>query len=206
VATKDEKLKGNNLYIVLVLVSLLVVGVTVIVTKTLIGSIAINTKVVSAKSLAKKQLTADLTAAPQLVDAYSALGSQSQVLADALPNTADFPGLIVTLENMGNNAGIQLKSVDPNAGGGAVSIAAPGGATTSSVSTPGPETYPFAVSFSGTYDGLQKFLSEVETSARPMRVIGLELSGSGSSLTGDIDMQTFYQAQGQLPFSEETIK
>jgi hypothetical protein len=112
--------------------------------------------------------------------------------------------LIVTLENMSNNSGLQLKSVAPNSGGGTVSAA--GAATTSSPLAATAQTYPFSVTFGGTYDGLQKFLSQVETSARPMRVVGLELSGSGNALTGEIDMQTFYQAKAQLPFSEETIK
>jgi Tfp pilus assembly protein PilO len=111
--TKTEKLSGNNLMIVLLLVTFLVVGISALLARALTGSIVLDTKVVKAKTTANKNLTADLTAAPQLVQAYSALGPEAQTLSDALPNDSDFPGLIVTLENMSNAAGLKLKSVAP---------------------------------------------------------------------------------------------
>lgn len=202
-ATKSDKLNGNNLYVVLMLVSLLVVGASALIVKTLIGSIALDTKVVSAKRLAKKQLTSDLSAAPQLVDAYNALGPQAQVLSDALPSTSDFEDLIVTLENMTNTAGLQLKSVTPTAVASATTTTPAAGASSGSSS---PQPFPFSITFAGDYTGLQKLLTQLETSARPMRVVGLQVSGSGSSLSGEVDIQTYYQAQATLPFSEETVK
>lgn len=213
-ANKDkqasDKLAGNNLYVVLVLVTLLVVGGSAIVTKFLIGSVSINTKVVSAKNAANKQLQADLQAAPQLIDAYKALGSQQQVLADALPETADVPDLIVTLNNMANNSGITLESVAPNeAGDTSASGAAPAsgsGSGGASVSVPTPTPYAFSITFQGSYPSLTRMLNEIETSARPMVIQGVELTGTGSDLTGTIDLETFYQAAGQLPFGEETIR
>jgi hypothetical protein len=210
-ATKDEKLTGNNLYVVLTLVTLLAVGITVLIGKALVGSISLDSKVVTAKNTAKNQLTSDVQAAPQLVEAYSSLGTQAQTLADALPNDSDFPGLIVTLENMTTADGLQLKSVSPTAAGTAAPIAsetptAGTSTTTSGVSAPAPQTYPFSVAFDGSYAGLLKLLGQVENSARPMRVVGIQLSGSGSAMSGEVDLQTFYQPAAQLPFGEETIK
>jgi Tfp pilus assembly protein PilO len=203
-ANKAEKLSGNNLMIVLLLITFLVVGASVLIVKALVGSIALDVKVVSAKSKADKQLTQDVTAAPMLVDSYSALGAQAQTLSDALPNDSDFPGLIVTLENMSNSVGIKLKSVAPVT---AVTVTVPTTTPVASAdSTPTPQTYPFSITFDGTYTAVKNLLALVETSARPMRVVGLQLTGSGSNMSGEIDMQTFYQDKGQLPFSTETIK
>jgi hypothetical protein len=39
-----------------------------------------------------------------------------------------------------------------------------------------------------------------------MRVQGVQLSGTGGALSGEINLETFYQAAAQLPFGEETIK
>jgi hypothetical protein len=69
-----------------------------------------------------------------------------------------------------------------------------------------PQTYPFSISFDGNYTSMLKMLGFVETSARPMRVVGLQFTGNGSSMSGELDLDTYYQAKGQLPFSKEAIK
>jgi Tfp pilus assembly protein PilO len=205
VTSNQEKLKGNNLYIVLVLVSLLIVGATAIIAKSLIGTISINTKVVTAKDTANKQLGADLQAAPQLVDSYEALGSQQQTLNDALPNDVDFPDLLVTLDNISNNSGVTLKAVSPDQSGTATTTL-PSAPSTGSVNAPQPQTYGFSISVEGSFASLGRLLNAIETSARPMRVVGVQISGTGSDVTCSFDIDTYYQGAGQLPFSTESIK
>jgi hypothetical protein len=163
------------------------------------------------------------------------LGQTANILADALPNTADFPGLIVMLENMSNDSGVSLKSVTPS---GAVSLATGAGAATATPTAPTassvtsvassslasgtgggatgtssgstaaatPKTYSFSLEFDGTYVGLLKLLGDLQTSARPIRIAGMQLAGSGAQLSGTLTLQTFYQDKAQLPFSTETIK
>lgn len=201
--SNQEKLKGNNLYIVLLLVSLLVVGATAIIAKSLIGTISTDTKVVAAKTTANNQLSTDLQAAPQLIDSYQSLGSQQQTLSDALPIYSDLPDLLVTLENMSNSSGLTLTSVAPDISAGA-SVAVTPGAPSSSLSQPQP--YGFTIALVGSYASVGRMLTQLETSARPMRVVGLQLSGTGSDLTVNLQIDTFYQAASQLPFSTETIR
>ena len=55
-----EKLSTNNLIIIMLLISLLAIGATVLVGKALVGSIVRDNKVVSAKQLADKNLKTDL--------------------------------------------------------------------------------------------------------------------------------------------------
>lgn len=200
---KTEQLSGNNLVIIVLLITLLVVGVSVLVGKSLVTTIARDSKVDKKKVAAEKQLKADVEAAPNLVDAYKQLGDKTPVLADALPNTPDFPSLIVTLENMSHIAGMKLKTVTP----AAVASDETTGTTANDISVaPKPQPYKFTISVSGGYPGMNRLMSLIETSARPMRVLDIQLTGSGSALTGNIDLETFYQDKAQLPFSKETVK
>jgi hypothetical protein len=203
-ATKVEaKLSGNNLIIVLVLVTLLVVGITGLAAKFLVASIVLDTKVIAAKSLADKNLTEDLKAGPKLVDAYNALGSKANVLADALPNTADFPSLIVELENISGVTGVHMKTVTPAV---VSAVAAAGAAPAASGDVPTPQTYTYTITFDGTYASLLGVLGSLETSARPMRVVGMQASGVGSAMSVQLDVETFYMDKAHLPISKETIK
>jgi hypothetical protein len=236
-ASNSKQLSNNNLMIIMVLVTLLVLGATGLVGKALVASIVRDTKVVSAKNKADKQLKDDLAAAPNLVNNYQRLGASANILADALPNNSDFPGLIVLLENMSNDSGVSLKSVAPSTSSGATGTAAAastptaptsssvgsvassslssasGGSssgttstTTGSATQASPQTYNFSLAFDGTYVGLLKLLGDLQTSARPMRIVGMQLAGSGAQLSGSLSLQTFYQDKAQLPFSTETIK
>jgi|ERR1700683_1073503 len=203
-------LSANNYMIIFVLITLLVLGVTALGGKLLVTSILRDGKVVKAKSVAITNLNSDITNAPQLVDSYQALGDKAQVLTDALPSTPDFPSLIVALEAMGNGAGLTIKAISPTqvaAGGTATGSAGSGAVASSDPSVPPlPQAYDFTINFSGGYGALQKFLGEVEVSARPMRVTGVQVVGTGSSLSGELSVATDYQAAAQWPFGTETIK
>lgn len=235
-ASDKQQLSNNNLMIIMVLITLLVLGATALIGKALVTSIVRDTNVVSAKNKADKQLKDDLAAAPSLVQAFQGLGQSANTLADALPTTSDFPGLIVLLENISNDSGMTLKSVSPSASTtgatGTTATTTPTAPTASSVtsaasssltsgsggsgSTTGaasgsamqaaPKTYDFALDFDGSYVGLLKMLGDLQTSARPIRIVGMELSGSGTQMSGTLTLETFYQDKAQLPFSTETIK
>lgn len=215
--TTKPKLSNNNLMIVMVLISLLVVGVSALVGKALVSSILRDTKVISAKSKADKQAKEDVTSAPKLVDAYNVLGSVANTLNDALPDSKDMPGLLVTLENMSNDSGLGLKSITPAVL--AIAASAPisdqngqsSAATSSSAASSGstvatPNPFNLVIDYDGSYPALAKFLGDIEQSVRPMKVTSVTMNGNGSALTGEIDLTTYWQSPAQLPFSTETIK
>jgi hypothetical protein len=208
-----KQLSNNNYLIVLLLISLLVLGGTVLVGKGLVNGILRDTKVLTAKNKANEQLIKNLDAAPQLVDRYKALGAKQDLIADALPNTTDLPGLMALLENMSASGGINLKSIAPSlttvATGPAATTGtatATAGTTTGTVTPPAPQAYNVSLAFDGTYASLQKLLEGIEQSARPMRVTAMQLSGTGSSLSVQLETTTFYQDKARLPISTETIK
>jgi Tfp pilus assembly protein PilO len=200
-----QKLSGGNFMIVMLLITFLVVGVSAIAAKTLFASIRRDMKVVSAKNTADKQMKENLKAAPLLVDDFNALGEKKTLLDNALPTTVDFPSLMVVSENMTAIAGLKLKSIEP------MLAAVPDAAATTVSKTngseaPKPQTYAFTLTVDGTYDSLQRFLAEVEVSARPMRVVGVQMNGSSKSMSAQIDLETYYQGKATLPLGKETIK
>jgi hypothetical protein len=213
-------LAGNNLIVVLVIVTILVVGVTGLLGKMLVSTIIRDQKVVSAKIKADDQLKENLENAPKLVESYRSLGPLARVLEDALPTTRDFPSVLVTMENIGINSGVKLKAVSPalvasNGGGAEASNTATGTTqtsgtveptTSSSATAPTPQNFMFTTTFDGTYPSLLSFMRNLELSARPMRVVNMQLTGTGSALSGSVDVQTFYQTKAELPFSTEVIE
>jgi Tfp pilus assembly protein PilO len=199
---KTDQMSSSNLIIMMLLITLIAVGVTVLVSKSLVTTIIRDGKVVQKKSAAEKQLTKDVDAAPNLVSSYGELNEKGAVLADALPNNPDFPSLIVTLENMSRTAGLKLKNVAPSL---ATSDTEPQATGDSSVA-PVPQPYKFSVGFTGGFVGLSKLLTTLETSARPMRVLDIQLTGGGSSLNGLLDVETYYQAKAVLPIGKEIVK
>ncbi len=199
-----DNLSTNNLMIVLLLLTLIIIGASGLVAKTLITGLIRDTKVLSAENKANKALDENLEAAPQLISSYQSLGPTSRVLADALPNDSNFPGLIVALENIAADASVTLKSVAPAQ---VLAVDAPADASSSSaIEPPKPMVYAYTVTFDGSYTSLQRFLGNLEIYGRPMRVRTIKLSGSGSSLSGSMDIETYYQAKATLPIAKETIE
>jgi hypothetical protein len=225
--TDKKQMSSNNLIIVMVLVSLLVLGIAVVASKVLIGGIVLDSRVLKVKMATDNTLKQDVTAAPELINSFNALGNEATELNDALPAGVDYPSLIVELENMANTAGVTLTSVDnsepsltasPGAGGATstasdTSGSAAVGSTTGSASGvsgsgtgSGPQQFQFSISTTSTYDQIQKLLTEIESSVRPMEVTGTTLNGAGSALQGTIDVTTWYEPPATLPFGTETVK
>lgn len=210
---KVDSISANNLLLILLLVSLIVIGATGLVAKSLIVGIIRDTKVLSATNKAKSTLDKNLQSAPKLVSEFEGLEQRMRdTLADALPNDNDFPSLIVALENIASDSNFILKSVAPgqvmvsqSANSGTVSTTSADSGT-GSIEPPRPKPYVYTVAFDGSYISLLKFMNDLELYTRPMRVTSLKLSGTGNALSGTVDVQTFYQDKAALPYAKEIIK
>jgi hypothetical protein len=203
-ATSTKKPMSNTNYGALMLVlTLVVIGVAGLVGKTLAETVVTDTKVVLAKNKANDQLKKNLEVAPRLIDNYNALGESKTLIANALPNTADLPGLIGVLENMSSSVGVTLKSVTPSSSVG-TSVDVSVTATDAEATTP--KAYNVSLAFDANYAALQKLLDGIERSARPMRVTAIQLTGSGASLSVQMELSTFFQDKATIPFKMEVVK
>lgn len=205
-----ENLSSNNLLIVLLLISFIVVGTTGLVSKTLIVGLIRDTKVLKAENKANDILDKNIEAAPKLVTAYHELGANStRVLEDALPEKSNLPGLIVALENIANESNTSFKSIAPAQFTSALlgtTASTSASSTSGAVPSAKPQTYAFTMAFDGSYASVQRLMADLESYTRPMRVTAIKMSGSGSALNGTVDIETYYQEKATLPLAKENIK
>ncbi len=202
ISKAGAKLNDNNYIIVILLISLVVMGITAIVGKSLVTTVIRDTKVMAKKDAADKQLGKNLVTSVDLINNYRALNEKQKLIDTSLPNTRDFSGLIAMLEKMSGSAGITLKGVTPSVlGASALSATAPtaAGATVQ-------KTLLFSVSVAGSYASLSAFLEAAEHASRPIRVTSIQIAGSGSQLTAEINMTTYYQDKASIPIKMEEVK
>jgi Tfp pilus assembly protein PilO len=200
-ATEAAQLSNNNYFIILGLITLLVLGVGVFAAKIFISDIRHSSKVLTSDNIANRQLDSDLSAAPLLIASYNTLSAQSMVtLKDAMPATSDFPGLISLLESAGNQDGILFSAISPSLTNDA-SAPTPDSTTTGSY-----QTLDASASFSGTYPSLVKLITSLEQSARPITIDSIDMSGSSTSISGTLNITTYYEDKASLPFTTGNIK
>jgi len=205
-ATKQTKPMSLVTYLVIMaVVTLLVIGVAVVAGRMVVADIILQSKVQSAKTKANNQVLANLAAAPKLVDSYHKLGATAALLNDALPNNSDImpvdsdtPGFVAMVENIALQSGVALKSYTPSVE--TTSLAAAG------ADMPTPQAVGATLSIDCTYQSLQKLLGNLETSARVIRVNSIQLSGSASKMTAQLDITTYYMSKATIPFKQGALK
>ena len=197
VAKRDNK--ANNYIAVVAVIAVVVVVACGLVVRALLGTIILNGKLIGYTSQANTDLHTKLKNIPILINNYNALGSNQQLLSDAVPTSADFPALVSISQAMSADAGVVLSSVSPDTTTGTTSTAP---ATGTVPVTP----YSFDVQISGTYAQVVQFFKDVQLSARPMKVVSTQISGDSSSLQVSATIQTYYQAAANTADQTETLK
>lgn len=200
---QDKTLSTNNFIIIAALVSLLALMAAVLIGRILVNQALLNTKVIQKKSAASKQLKSNLDAIGPLTSNFQNLGPTAQIARDALPTTANFPGIVSLMENVTATSGVSLKTIDSGVNGAPAPVA---GVTTPTTPVAGPQQTSFTASVNGNYGGLLAFLQNIEASARPMRVTDITLGGSANALQGAFQITSYYQPAAQLDLKMETIK
>jgi Tfp pilus assembly protein PilO len=198
--------KANNYVAIVAVITVLIVLLCGFFAKALIGSIIINGKLILDTNQAKNDLDTKLKNIPILIDNYNSLGSKQQLIADALPSTADFPGLVSIAQAMSSDSGVTLKSISPDASGAAAAAPATASPTAAAPSSSQPTPYQFDVEIVGTYSQVVQYFQDVELSARPMKVISTQLSGDGTALQVSSVLQTYYEGSANTADQTETLK
>ncbi|HSX14521.1 MAG TPA: hypothetical protein VLE72_01235 [Candidatus Saccharimonadales bacterium] len=218
---KKPRLSTNALIALSAVAVALVVIIVLVFGRSLIKRIGHNNAVITKKASAEKQLKQNLANLPGLSQAYSNLGPTKTVINDALPTTASFPDLVATIESIAGTSGVALQSVSPAlVSSAAASSAAPTSSSpsaavqsingtsssTTSVQPSGPQPYQFSMSIQGNYDSLVKFLHNLQLSARPIIISGVQVTGTNDALTATVTGQTFYFNPQVLEDKTEVVK
>lgn len=112
-------------------------------------------------------------------------GTNSRIVLDSLPTSYDFPALISSVSSILSSAGITNPSISGT----------DQTATASNTPMPSPQPVPIVLSVGGTgsYGAVQQLVSAFERSTRPFDITNIQLSGSSSSMTINLQMTTYYQ-------------
>ncbi|HTH72235.1 MAG TPA: hypothetical protein VL737_02620 [Candidatus Pristimantibacillus sp.] len=186
--------------------------------KSLVGQMAYQNRVMSAKKAALKQLQSDLKARDTLAQSYGNFvdqspnilggdpagtadkdGDNAKLVLDALPSKYDFPALTTSLEKViiGQNLRILGISGTDDEANQAENQTSP---------NPQPVPMPFQVQVSGSYTSVQSLVDVFLRSVRPFQIETMELSGDETSMTASISAQTFYQPEKSLEIKTEVVK
>jgi hypothetical protein len=174
----------------------------------------------------KKRIQNDLATQQRYLDSLKAsIGhfhaalpdDQLRAINDFIPSNPDFPGLLLTLNNIANAANLQLDSVDIGEIG-QLAATSPTGNSTETAATQPPSAQ--AASAAGvnlqvqdaavvvkngsSYESFKRFITLVESSQRLMDVVSLNfnVSGSQSGAAGadqqfGIHIRTYYLQSGR---------
>ena len=208
---QKQEMKTSNYIGLLVAITILVILVGGLAVKSLGASFLLNQRIITKKNVAQKTLAADVVSAQAVTGQYQALGEQSKLISDALPNGVDIPGLANAIEAMATSSGAQLSDVSSS---GAAATTTPStttpSATTSTAATvtssTAPTPLPISISASVSYANLPRFLSSIEGSLRPITISDIQLSGTNAKLIITITATTYYQNPVTFTVTKETVK
>ncbi|MCA9327143.1 type 4a pilus biogenesis protein PilO [Candidatus Saccharibacteria bacterium] len=210
--------KANTMVVIVVSAATFLTVFSLVATKTLISQAQYQNRVIAAKKEARDTLKNDLDAVKDLKTSYEAFlettqnviggnpegtgqqdGDNAKIVLDALPSSYDFPALVTSLESLVASQGVSIKSIS------GIDEEASQAANDAS-SAPQPVAMPFTLSVSGNYESIQKAISALERSIRPIQLKSVEVAGNQADLTLTIDAQTYYQPAKSLKINTKVVE
>lgn len=176
-----------------------------------------NNKVLSKKYAAAQILSNNLANAQQLKKEVDDLvanqdlasvknnpnDANTKSVLDALPTTFDPAALATSLQQVIlSRSGVSIESitVPPDVD------ASQAGNNAATATTTGPQEVQFTVVVNGTYDKVRTMVKDLERTIRPMKITGMTLNGSDSSLRATFSVTTYYQPAQSVSLGQEVVK
>lgn len=171
-----------------------------------------NNAVMAAKQKASDQLTKNLTNVQELVKEVDALVADTGLASvktdeedpntksvlDALPITFDPAALATSLQQVVlASSGLSIESI---------TVPQEVEATSEEAMQATPQEVPFSFIVSGSYEGIKKALVDIERTIRPIKVTGINLTGTDNNLRATVEAVTYYQPTKTVKLGEVIIK
>jgi len=191
---------------------------SLVASKSLIGQMTYQNRVISAKKAAVSQLKDNINATTSLVNSYKAFvntsqnvlggnpsgtgaqdGDNAKIVLDALPSKYDFPALATSLEKLITGESLQIQSITGTDDEVAQSAK-------QSSTTPQAVPMPFQISVTGSYKGVQNLIKKFNTSIRPFQIKTIQLTGNQDNMTLTLTAQTFYQPEKDFNVTKKVIE
>lgn len=201
--------KANRTVFVAFSISAAILAFSIVATRSLYTLSRHQSRVISAKKEAAKQLKANDGEIGELISSFKAfeetpesvLGTtekNSKIVLDSLPPKYDFPALAASLEKILTEGGYSIDSIS----GTDNEL----GEVDDDTISPTPVAVPFTLSVSGPYDKVRQLPVDLERSIRPIHIQKIALSGTATDAKVDIEAVTYYQPGKNLDVRYEDIK
>lgn len=217
-STKRVQLdKANVMIVTIVAIACFITVFSLVASKSLLGQLAYQNKVISAKDKANRELTASIQARDTLVSQYKLFvgsetniiggsasgttdrdGDNAKIVLDALPSKYDYPALATSLEKLLVSSGLEISTIGGTDDEVNQSAAASG--------TPVATDMPFTLAFSGNAQSTQEFLGVMQRSIRPIQVQQIAFSGADDKLTTTLTAKTYYQSAKTFTVKKQVVK
>jgi hypothetical protein len=127
-------------------------------------------------------------------------GPNSKIILDALPSAYDFPALATSVEKLLDAESMKVTSVT-----GVDDQLTQQSNVSSPTPQPVPMTFAFTVS-NANYDSINKLLTKLQQSIRPIQIDSMTIAGGGSTMTLTVNAHTYYQPAKNLTINTKVVK
>jgi hypothetical protein len=211
--------KANAQMVTFVAVASFVTIFSLVAAKTLWSQSAYQSRVISAKNIANKQLVQNINSYNILTASYKTLvdtptnviggqssgsgskdGNNAKIILDALPPAYDFPALTATIGNILTTSGLKVSNIS-----GIDDEINQLNNTTSP--DPQPISMPFSFNVNNSnYQAVSQLVNTLQLSIRPIQIDTILMSGSASDMTFTISAHTYYQPSKSLSITKRVVK
>lgn len=209
--------KANSNMVAAVAIAGFVIVFALIASRALWSQRGYQSRVISDKQLAVKNLNTNQQTVKKLAESYHVFistpdnviggnpngggdkdGDNAKIVLDALPSKYDFPAFITSVEKLLKINNYSLKTI----GGTDDEVAQKNSESKDPVEIP----FQFTSDIGG-YGNVKELLGTLEKSIRPIKIKKISLSGAGGSLIEtDVEAVSYYQATKGITITKKVVK
>lgn len=211
--------KANAQMVVVAAIAAFITVFCLVAASSLWSEKSYQSRVITAKEQAFKQLQTNVQSVHNLVSSYKQFvssptnaiagntkgtgdqdGDNATIVLDALPSQYDFPALTSSLEKILTQQNLKVDGIT----GSDDEVAQE---ANQSSPTPQPIAMPFSFTANGVnYNSVQSLLDALQRSIRPIQIDKLSLSGGANNLSVNISAHTYYQPEKDLKIGTKVVK
>ncbi len=202
IESKRQKIsQANSTVFIAVTIASVLVMFSLISIRFLWQKKSYNDRVIGAKNSANSQIEKNSANLDKLASQFPELQKRAtnndKTILHALPPTYDYAALVTSMEFLAQQSGVKLAS----------GIGEDESATAiKSQNTSVPIEVKLNLTASGSYDGIVRYVNNLEKSIRPIIVTSIDFSGNNSDLQATISAKTYYQPARTLDANKEVVK
>lgn len=209
--------KANTVVVVAAAIGAALTIFALVGSNTLLSQRSFQSRVITQKEAALKQLEENVEETNTLVIAYKEFvarsrnvidgdsngigerdGDNARLVLDAMPSKYDFPAVVTSIEKLILDLELATESI----GGVDDEISQ----LNQSSADPEPVPIPFDFTVSGSYEPIQALVDQLYKSIRPIHINNMKFESQGGSINLKITANTYYQPEKIADIKMETVK